>query len=384
MGFADRVETLRGLQTLTEPTAVTKRKTPAKGAHAKPTRQSTGAAADKQMDKLPSRMMAMAFDHAGAPLAQVERPVRAPKRGHILVRVGACGVCRTDLHVIDGDLDHPKPHIIPGHEIVGHVVAIGPDVKGFKKGDRVGIPWLGATCGHCHFCRSGRENLCDKPGFTGYTIDGGYAQYATADAEYAFKIPPEYSDAEAAPLLCAGLIGYRSWKLVRDVRRLGIYGFGAAAHIVAQLAVFHGQEVYAFTRKGDKAAQKLARELGAVWAGASEDMPPKLLEGAIIFAPVGPLVPLALEALEKGGTLVLGGIHMSDIPQMPYSILWGERVVRSVANLTRQDAIDFLQIAPRIPIKPHVTTFDLGDANAAIERVRDGKLTGAAVLIPPA
>jgi len=327
-------------------------------------------------------MIAMTFDRPGAPLARVTRPVRPPKRGHILIRVAACGICRTDLHVLDGDLDHPKPHVIPGHEIIGRVVAIGPDVRGFKIGDRVGVPWLGATCGHCHYCRSGRENLCDSPGFTGYTIDGGYAQYATADAAYAFPIPPEYSDAEAAPLMCAGLIGYRAWKLVRDARRLGIYGFGAAAHIVAQLAVFHGQDLYAFTRKGDKAAQKLARDLGAVWAGASEQKPPKPLDAAIIFAPVGPLVPLALAALVKGGTLVLGGIHMTDIPAMPYALLWGERVVRSVANLTRQDAIDFLQIAPRIPIRPHVTTFDLTDANAAISRLRAGKLTGAAVLVP--
>jgi alcohol dehydrogenase, propanol-preferring len=328
-------------------------------------------------------MLAMAFDGVGAPLLRVERPVHAPKRGHILIRVAACGICRTDLHVIDGDLSHPKPHVIPGHEIIGRVVALGPGVSGFKIGDRVGVPWLGATCGHCPYCREGRENLCDTPGFTGYTIDGGYAEYATADAAYAFPIPPEYSDAEAAPLMCAGLIGYRSWKLVREARRLGIYGFGAAAHIVAQLAVFHGQEVYAFTRKGDKSAQKLARDLGATWAGASEEMPPKLLDGAIVFAAVGPLVPLALAALKKGGTLVLGGIHMTEIPAMPYSLLWGERVIRSVANLTRQDALDFLQIAPRIPIRPHVTTFDLTDANAAIERLRAGKLTGAAVLIPP-
>ena len=332
---------------------------------------------------LPKHMIAMAFDKAGAPLVEVDRPVRLPKKGHILVHVGACGVCRTDLHVIDGDLTHPKAHVIPGHEVIGRVVAVGPGVETFKPGDRVGIPWLGSTCGTCHFCRSGRENLCDLPGFTGYTIDGGYAQYATADAEYAFAIPPEYSDAEAAPLMCAGLIGYRSWKLVREARRLGIYGFGAAAHIVAQLAVFHGQDVYAFTRKGDKAAQKLARDLGATWAGASEELPPKELDGAIIFAPVGPLIPLALAALEKGGTLVLGGIHMSEIPAMSYDLLWGERVVRSVANLTRQDAIDFLQIAPRIPIRLHVTTFPLEEANEAIDKLRKGKLTGAAVLIPP-
>jgi propanol-preferring alcohol dehydrogenase len=328
-------------------------------------------------------MTVMAFDHVGAPLRREERPVRPPKRGHVLIRVASCGICRTDLHVIDGDLGHPRPHVIPGHEIIGRIVAIGASVRSFKIGDRVGVPWLGSTCGRCPYCGSGRENLCDNPGFTGYTIDGGYAEYATADADYVFAIPPEYGDAEAAPLMCAGLIGYRAWKLVRHAGRLGIYGFGAAAHIVAQLAVFHGQDLFAFTRKGDKGAQKLARELGAVWAGSSEEMPPKPLDAAIIFAPVGPLVPLALEALVKGGTLVLGGIHMTDIPQMPYALLWGERVVRSVANLTRQDAIDFLEIAPRIPIRPHVTTFPLTEANAAIARLRAGDLTGAAVLVAP-
>ena len=329
-------------------------------------------------------MIAMALDRTGAPLTRIERAVGAPPRGHILLRVAACGICRTDLHVIDGELAHPKPHVIPGHEIIGRVAGVGPGVDRFKIGDRVGVPWLGATCGRCQFCREGKENLCDRPGFTGYTIDGGYAQYATADAEYAFAIPPDYSDAEAAPLMCAGLIGYRSWKLVREARRLGIYGFGAAAHIVAQLAAFHGQDVYAFTRAGDAPAQQLARDLGARWAGASDEMPPEPLDGAIIFAPVGALVPLALAALAKGGTLVLGGIHMTEIPAMPYELLWGERVIRSVANLTRQDAKEFLEIAPRVPIRPRVTTFDLTDANAAIAQLRAGKLTGAAVLVPPA
>ncbi len=300
------------------------------------------------------------------------------------MRVAACGICRTDLHIIDGDLPHPKTHVIPGHEVIGTVAAVGAAVEAVKIGDRVGIPWLGGTCGRCRFCRSGRENLCEQPVFTGYTIDGGYAQYATANAAYAFKIPSIYSDAEAAPLMCAGLIGYRAWKLVRAARRLGIYGFGAAAHIVAQLAVFHGQEVYAFTRPGDEAAQQLARELGAKWAGASDERLAQPLDAAIIFAPVGPLVPLALAALDKGGTLVLGGIHMTDIPAMPYALLWDERVVRSVANLTRQDAIDFLKIAPRVPIRPQVTTFELAEANDAIRRLRAGKMTGAAVLILPA
>ena len=329
-------------------------------------------------------MTAMAFDRAGAPLQRIERALPTLRPGHILLRVSACGICRTDLHVIDGDLHNPKPHVIPGHEIIGRVVAVDPNVESFKIGDRIGVPWLGATCGRCEFCRSGRENLCNRPHFTGYTLDGGYAEYATADADYAFAIPPQYSDAEAAPLMCAGLIGYRAWKQVSEARRLGIYGFGAAAHIVAQLAIHHDQEVYAFTRAGDAAAQRLAHELGARWAGASEERPPKPLDGAIIFAPVGPLVPLALAALAKGGTLVLGGIHMTDIPAMPYELLWGERIVRSVANLTRQDAKDFLKIAPRVPIRPHVTTFDLADANAALRRLRNGDLTGAAVLVPRA
>ncbi len=326
----------------------------------------------------------MAFDRPGAPLQRVERTVPTPRPGHILLRVSACGICRTDLHVIDGELPHPKAHVIPGHEIIGRVVAMGAGVDSFKIGDRVGVPWLGSTCGRCEFCRSGQENLCNRPRFTGYTLDGGYAEYAIADADYALAIPPQYSDAEAAPLMCAGLIGYRSWKQVNEARRLGIYGFGAAAHIVAQLAVYHDQEVYAFTRAGDAPAQRLARELGARWAGSSEEVPPKLLDAAIIFAPVGPLVPLALAALAKGGTLVLGGIHMTDIPAMPYELLWGERVIRSVANLTRQDAKEFLKIAPRVPIRPHVTTFDLADANAALGRLRAGELTGAAVLVPPA
>jgi len=332
------------------------------------------------MKSLPKHMIAMEFDGAGQPLRQVRRAVKAPSGGNILIEVAACGVCRTDLHVVDGDLQHPKSHVIPGHEVVGRVIAVGPSARHHKIGDRVGVPWLGFTCGRCRYCRRGQENLCERAKFTGYTIDGGYAQYITADARYAFALPDAYSDAEAAPLLCAGLIGYRCWKLVRAAKRLGIYGFGAAAHIVAQLAVYSGQEVYAFTRPGDAAAQRLARELGAVWAGPSDTVPPKPLDGAIIFAPVGALVPLALAALDKGGTLVLGGIHMSDIPPLPYDLLWGERTVRSVANLTRQDAIEFLELAPRVPIRPRVTTFPLTDANAAIETVREGGLVGAAVL----
>jgi len=336
------------------------------------------------MDSIPKRMHAMEFAGAHMPLQPIERPIRKPTGRNLLIRVGACGICRTDLHVIDGDLEHPKAHVIPGHEVVGRVVAMGPQARGFRIGERVGVPWLGFTCGRCDLCRSGRENLCDKPKFTGYTLDGGYAEYITADSHYSFPIPKIYSDAEAAPLMCAGLIGYRCWKLVRDAKRLGIYGFGAAAHIVAQIAKHHGQQVYAFTRSGDVAAQKLARSLGVVWAGSSEEMPPKLLDAAIIFASVGSLVPLALKALEKGGTLVLGGIHMSEIPAFSYDLLWEERIVRSVANLTRQDATEFLKLAPRVPIRPHVTTFPLDAANEAIAVLRKGSLVGAAVLVPSA
>ncbi len=334
------------------------------------------------MQPLPKRMSVMEFAGVGDPLRAGTRAVKKPTGRNLLIRVGACGICRTDLHVIDGELEHPKPHVIPGHEVIGRVVALGPQARGFAVGDRVGVPWLGFTCGRCHFCRSGRENLCENPKFTGYTLDGGYAEYITADSHYAFAIPDIYTDAEAAPLMCAGLIGYRCWNIVRTAKRLGIYGFGVAAHIVAQLAVHEGQKVYAFTRRGDKGAQQLARSLGAEWAGASEEKPPKLLDAAIIFAPVGSLVPLALEALEKGGTLVLGGIHMSEIPAFSYDLLWGERVVRSVANLTRQDAIEFLALAPQVPIRPHVTTYPLSEANAAIGALREGNLVGAAVLLP--
>jgi propanol-preferring alcohol dehydrogenase len=336
------------------------------------------------MTSLPKHMRAMEFAGAGNALRWARRRVSLPKGKNVLVEVAACGICRTDLHVIDGDLPHPKPHVVPGHEVIGRVVALGADVRGLKIGDRVGVPWLGFTCGRCRYCQSGRENLCERPKFTGYTLDGGYADFITANAAYMFPIPADFTDAEAAPLMCAGLIGYRSWKLVRASRRLGIYGFGAAAHIVVQLAVHEGQEVYAFTRRGDAAAQKLARELGAKWAGASEEKPRKELDGAIIFAPVGALVPVALESLEKGATLVLGGIHMSDIPALPYKLLWGERSVRSVANLTRQDAIEFLELAPRVPIRPHVTTFPLAAANEAIDALRAGGLVGAAVLVPSA
>jgi propanol-preferring alcohol dehydrogenase len=302
--------------------------------------------------------------------------------GQVLVKVAACGVCRTDLHIIDGELRGPKFPIIPGHEIVGRVEAVGLDVTTIRVGDRVGIPWLGHTCGQCPYCVTGHENLCDEPRFTGYQIDGGYAEYAVADAAYCFPLPESYSDAAAAPLLCAGLIGFRSLRMSGEAVRLGIYGFGAAAHIVAQVAQLEGRSVYAFTRTGDTEAQTFARSLGCVWVGGSEGRPPTELDAAIIFAPVGALVPTALASVHKGGIVVLGGIHMSDIPAMPYGLIWGERVVRSVANLTRQDARDFLALAAHRPIRTHVEPFALAEANAALDRLRGGRLTGAAVLVP--
>lgn len=331
---------------------------------------------------MPAIMKAMLLDAPGTPLRLAEIPRPEPAAGEVRVRVAACGVCRTDLHVADGDLKHPKLPIIPGHEIVGRVDKLGPGVTRFAVGDRVGIPWLGRTCGACPYCRAGRENLCDAPGFTGYQIDGGYAEYAVADADYCFPIPEGLGDVTAAPLLCAGLIGYRALRMAGACTRLGIYGFGAAAHIVAQMARHEGMATYAFTRPGDMPAQAFARELGCVWAGGSDEAPPEPLDAAIIFAPVGPLVPAALAAVRKGGTVVLGGIHMSAIPAMPYDLLWGERVVRSVANLTRQDAIDFLALAPRVPVVTHTTPMPLAEANAALDRLRRGDLTGALVLVP--
>jgi len=335
----------------------------------------------------PKTMPAMVLEAAHQPLKATELPVPEPGPDQILLKVLACGVCRTDLHIVDGELDHPKLPLVLGHEIVGRVEALGTNVEGFALGERVGVPWLGYTDGTCPYCRMGRENLCDHPRFTGYQIDGGYAAYTVADARYCFKLPEGYSDAEAAPLLCAGLIGYRSFKMAEDAlqgetKRLGIYGFGAAAHIIAQVARHQGCEIYAFTSPGDKAAQDFARELGAVWAGGSDEAPPEKLDAAIIFAPVGPLVPAALRALRKGGVVVCGGIHMSDIPQFPYDILWEERVVRSVANLTRDDAREFLALAPTVPVKTRVVPITLSEANAALERLRKGELQGAAVLIP--
>jgi propanol-preferring alcohol dehydrogenase len=312
----------------------------------------------------------------------MDLPTPRPGPGEALLRVEACGVCRTDLHVVDGDLTEPRLPIIPGHEIVGRVVVVGPGVAGISPGRRMGVPWLGWTCGHCEFCARHQENLCDSARFTGYQIPGGYAEYTVADARYCFPLPEEGDPAALAPLLCAGLIGYRALTMAGDARRLGIYGFGAAAHLVTQVARWQGREVYAFTRAGDDASQAFARELGAVWAGASEEAPPAALDAALLFAPVGALVPAGLRAVRKGGTVVCAGIHMSDIPSFPYAILWGERRIVSVANLTRHDGVSFLDLAPRIPVRSSVTHFALADANSALEGLRRGQLQGAAVLIP--
>jgi alcohol dehydrogenase, propanol-preferring len=323
----------------------------------------------------------MRLHRPGAPLAAELRPVPIPQPGQLLLHVRACGVCRTDLHVVDGDLPFLGVPLVPGHEIVGEVVAQGGGVN-VPLGTRLGVPWLGYSDGQCEFCLRGEENLCDRAQFTGYHLDGGYADHVVADARYCFELPPAIDDVHAAPLLCAGLIGYRSWRFARDAQRLGIYGFGAAAHIVAQVARWHGQEIYAFTRPGDAHAQEFASHLGACWTGGSDQLPRVKLDAAIIFAPVGALVPLALRALRKGGTLVCGGIHMSDVPAMPYSLLWGERSIRSVANLTRRDGLEFLALAGRIPVETRVETFPLAEANEALGRLRSGALTGAAVLLP--
>ena len=320
----------------------------------------------------------MIFERVGQPLRLVERPIPRPDPGQLLLRVKACGVCRTDLHLLDGEVEVEHPPRVLGHQIVGAVVSDSrsPD------GRRVGVPWLGWTCGECEYCRSGRENLCPYARFTGCDIDGGMAEYAVADERFCFPIPAGYSDAQAAPLLCAGLIGYRCLRMCGAPRRLGLYGFGAAAHILAQLATHEGREVYAFTRAGDADAQAFARSLGAVWAGDSEQAPPAKLDGAIVFAPDGALVPLALRALARGATVVCGGIHMSDIPSFPYDDLWEERVVRSVANLTRRDAVEFLELAPRVPVETRVHSYPLAHAGQALEDLRAGRFTGAAVIIP--
>jgi len=327
-------------------------------------------------------MRAMVLFETHTALKETQLPDPTPSVGEILVRVEACAVCRTDLHVIDGELPNPQLPIIPGHEIIGRVIATGQNAKRFAIGDRVGIPWLGRTCGVCTYCKAGMENLCDNPQFTGYTRNGGYADFTTADERFAVPIPLMYSDTEAAPLLCAGLIGFRSLVKTGDARRLGIYGFGAAAHLVAQVAVYQGRELYAFTRTGDVEGQKFALSLGAHWAGGSLELPPVMLDAAIIFAPVGSLVPQALRAVRKGGIVVCGGIHMSDIPQFPYELLWGEREICSVANLTRKDAEDFMTIAPKVPVRAQIELFPLVEANEALNRLRTGKLRGAAVLQP--
>jgi propanol-preferring alcohol dehydrogenase len=318
----------------------------------------------------------------GQPLALESREIPQPLSGELLLKVRACAVCRTDLHVADGDLPPCAGSIVPGHEIVGEVVKPGTGVTSFARGQRVGVGWLGFTCGECNFCKRGEENLCDRARFTGYQLDGGFADYAIADARFCFPLPEAYSDAGAAPLLCAGLIGYRSLKMAGPAKALGIYGFGAAAHIVAQIAVYEGRRVYGFTRPGDAQAQDFARSLGCSWAGGSDESPGVELDGAIIFAPAGDLVPAALRAVRKGGIAVCGGIHMSDIPSFPYRILWGERVVRSVANLTRRDAAEFLALAPKVPVKTTVELFPLEKANEALSCLRQGRLTGAAVLVP--
>jgi alcohol dehydrogenase, propanol-preferring len=325
-------------------------------------------------------MRAMLFEKAGQPLRKAELPMPKPGPGQVLIRVRACAVCRTDLHIVDGELAQPKLPLIPGHEIVGIVEEKGEGAERFETGDRVGIPWLGWTCGECSYCLWGRENLCDRARFTGYTIDGGYADYTIADQRFCFPIPDSYSDAEAAPLLCAGLIGYRSLVKAGDGKRLGIYGFGAAAHIITQVARYQNREIYGFTRPGDREAQKFAETLGAVWAGGSNELPPVKLDAAIIFAPVGELVPQALLAVGKGGIVVCGGIHMSDVPSFPYAILWEERSLCSVANLTRQDGEEFFALAPRVPVRTEVQTFPLEEANETLARLRSGKIQGAAVL----
>lgn len=328
-------------------------------------------------------MHAMVLNAPGRPLEWTEWPDRMPGPGEIKVAVAACGVCRTDLHVVDGELPHPRLPLIPGHEIVGRIEAVGAGVTGLGIGERVGIPWLGHSCGACPYCLGGRENLCDAPGFTGYTRDGGYATAAIADARFAFPLGEQGDDVALAPLLCAGLIGWRSLVMAGEGERLGLYGFGAAAHIVAQVARWQGRSVFAFTRPGDLASQAFARQLGACWAGGSDERPPEALDAALLFAPVGALVPQALKAVRKGGRVVCAGIHMSDIPGFPYALLWEERQVLSVANLTRRDGVDFLALAPRIGIATRTTTYALRDANQALADLRQGRFDGAAVLVPP-
>ena len=330
---------------------------------------------------IPKVMRAMLLESQRQPLKLVEVPVPQPLAGQALIKVHTCGVCRTDLHVLNGDLTEPKLPLILGHQIVGTVVGLGAGVDRFALGQRIGVPWLGYTDGTCRYCVRGQENLCDHPEFTGYTLDGGYAEYAVADQRYCFSLPESYNDIEAAPLLCAGLIGYRTYRLAGEhVERLGIYGFGAAGHIIAQVATYQGKRVFAFTRPGDTDTQDFARRLGVYWTGGSDEMPPEELDAALVLAPVGALMVTALRAVAKGGVVVSGGIHMTDIPSFPYYLLWEERVIRSVANLTRQDGEEFLEIAPQVPVKTAVTPYPLEDANQALDDLRSGKLDGAAVL----
>ena len=325
-------------------------------------------------------MRAMVLDRPRQPLRMRDLPRPHPGPHDLLIEVGACGVCRTDLHIVDGELTNPTLPLVPGHEIVGRVVECGDAVDGVALGDRVGVPWLGATCGACGYCRSGRENLCAAARFTGYHVDGGYAEYARADARYCFAVPGPYGDADAAPLLCAGLIGFRALRLAGDAGRIGLYGFGAAAHIIAQIAAYEGRTVFAFTKPGDTDAQAFARGLGAVWAGDSTEVPPEELDAALLFAPVGALVPAALRSVARGGVVVCAGIHMSDIPSFPYELLWGERVIRSVANLTRTDGEGFFAVAPRVPVRTAIVRFPLAAANEALDQLRAGRFQGAAVL----
>jgi alcohol dehydrogenase, propanol-preferring len=330
-------------------------------------------------------MHAMILEKPLTPLREMEIPTPSPGPGQVLVRVMACAVCRTDLHVVDGELPDPKLPLIPGHEVVGEIVECGSELEHFRVGTRVGIPWLGWTCGRCEYCKAGRENLCDVAKFNGYTLDGGYAEFMVANATYSFQIDLSYGPVDAAPLLCAGLIGYRSLVMagtVREATHLGIYGFGGAAHIIAQVAIHEGRQVYAFTRAGKKSDQEFARSLGVAWAGGSDEPPPRPLDAAIIFAPVGSLVVAALRAVRKGARVVCGGIHMSDIPAFPYSLLWGERSIYSVANLTRADALSFLNLAPTIPVRTETQTFWMSNANQALDRLRSGRIRGAAVLVP--
>ena len=327
-------------------------------------------------------MRAMVLERVGEPLWQREIRDPTPGPGRVLIEVSACGVCRTDLHIVDGELEEPKLPLIPGHEIVGRVREVGEGVEGLVVGDRIGVPWLGHVCGSCGYCSDGRENLCDDALFTGYQLDGGYAELKTADPSFCFPIPEDWTDLEAAPLLCAGLIGYRSYRMTGEARRLGLYGFGAAAHIVAQVAASQEREVYAFTRPGDEAGQAFARRLGAVWVGDSDTQPPEPLEAAILFAPAGELLPRALQAVAKGGIVVCAGIHMSEIPAFPYRILWGERIVRSVANLTRRDGLDFFPAAVAAGVRTEVEGLPLGEANEALRRLREGEVEGALVLTP--